>query len=675
MLAHTTREARTMTIASRLRSDVLTLAQLGPDGVSGDSMAATLEPPRERVYDAIRLCLDEDLLSEVAPDRYESAAGTGGVVPSRVLRRVRKRINAAATTTSDPKIAIELARMLVNTEEAATSGTIHLLLGVVDKFGKVDPPGVRTLLDVALTTTEGQAHPRLRYQMALARIATLSLNDSESVWQAAFDVLYRSAIADGSLTEALDVLRYRVTQLAETGDYRNAKAEIRHALTIFGDVEPANAWIHMLAAQRQAYRGDLVEARESLRRLSTTADARHTEYKIELDESRSNVSAMLLEPEAMPHLRRQLRSAIDRDDAMRASIAAALGAGLSMTFGDPEEARVLAREAALRGTQMVSDWRGVDRATIEASYAFSIGDRPRFDEWTTRGIELANETGNRHGLRRLEALRLRDGLLRRDRDAVAIAVRAYQEAGDRLEPIFKSGDSGFAGAAAMGFCGQLRMAIDPERSATYFGLGGLLAAVETASSGGSRALAISLWRWTESDRAADLVTALDWPALVVRVSALLGLRLGKRKHVEQRLLGAITVAERLGYRVESAIARLQLAEIAEASGYRIRGQSVGDLRQQASGELLDLGYVPEPIALAAAQAWIRGTSAGRSTDLSRRESEVLGLLGTGLTYRQAGERLGTSWRTVQTQAKNAYAKLGARDRREAIAKARRRGEI
>ena len=51
------------------------------------------------------------------------------------------------------------------------------------------------------------------------------------------------------------------------------------------------------------------------------------------------------------------------------------------------------------------------------------------------------------------------------------------------------------------------------------------------------------------------------------------------------------------------------------------------------------------------------------------------MLGEGLTYKETATQLGLSWRTVQTQAKYAYTKLGAHDRGDAVAKARRRGEI
>lgn len=46
--------------------------------------------------------------------------------------------------------------------------------------------------------------------------------------------------------------------------------------------------------------------------------------------------------------------------------------------------------------------------------------------------------------------------------------------------------------------------------------------------------------------------------------------------------------------------------------------------------------------------------------LAPREREVLILLGAGLTYREAANALGLSWRTVSTYANSALEKLGVR---------------
>jgi DNA-binding NarL/FixJ family response regulator len=55
--------------------------------------------------------------------------------------------------------------------------------------------------------------------------------------------------------------------------------------------------------------------------------------------------------------------------------------------------------------------------------------------------------------------------------------------------------------------------------------------------------------------------------------------------------------------------------------------------------------------------------------LSRREMEVLRLMGDGLTMRQIARRLGISVRTVETHATKLYRKLDVRSRVQAVAKA------
>ena len=153
------------------------------------------------------------------------------------------------------------------------------------------------------------------------------------------------------------------------------------------------------------------------------------------------------------------------------------------------------------------------------------------------------------------------------------------------------------------------------------------------------------------------------------------LRLGKQQRVPERLARAAVRAEEMNHPIEAAIARLQYAEVAESLNMRTQGEAPGAAREQAVDTLLEWGIQPEPLSLTAAQAVLRGAHTRRTTDLSKGQAEVLQLLAEGLTYKEAGRRLGLSWRTVQTQAKYAYAKLGAHDRADAIARARRRGEI
>jgi DNA-binding NarL/FixJ family response regulator len=65
----------------------------------------------------------------------------------------------------------------------------------------------------------------------------------------------------------------------------------------------------------------------------------------------------------------------------------------------------------------------------------------------------------------------------------------------------------------------------------------------------------------------------------------------------------------------------------------------------------------------------------RSDELSPREEEVLQLIADGLAPNEVAERLYISPRTVKNHLASAYAKLGARDRTDAVLRAVRRGII
>jgi DNA-binding NarL/FixJ family response regulator len=108
-----------------------------------------------------------------------------------------------------------------------------------------------------------------------------------------------------------------------------------------------------------------------------------------------------------------------------------------------------------------------------------------------------------------------------------------------------------------------------------------------------------------------------------------------------------------------------------ASGYLVKGLSPRSLTRAV------LGSARGDLALSRRMAnrVIRGLT-GREpmprTDkhvleaLSRREREVLRLLAEGLTAREIGTRLGISTRTVEGHVAKILAKLGARNRADAV---------
>jgi ATP/maltotriose-dependent transcriptional regulator MalT len=82
----------------------------------------------------------------------------------------------------------------------------------------------------------------------------------------------------------------------------------------------------------------------------------------------------------------------------------------------------------------------------------------------------------------------------------------------------------------------------------------------------------------------------------------------------------------------------------------------------------------DPVALRA-QSGTNGASLRLEDPLSERELEVLGLLASGKTNSEVAGDLFVSVGTVKSHTGNIYRKLGARNRTEALARARELGLI
>lgn len=79
--------------------------------------------------------------------------------------------------------------------------------------------------------------------------------------------------------------------------------------------------------------------------------------------------------------------------------------------------------------------------------------------------------------------------------------------------------------------------------------------------------------------------------------------------------------------------------------------------------------------LLAARTIDLGDWPGAHLGLTRREAELLGLLGQGISPRAAAETMGLSNETVRTHTRNLYRKLGVGDRASAVAIAWREGLV
>ncbi|MGH3128103.1 MAG: LuxR C-terminal-related transcriptional regulator [Gaiellaceae bacterium] len=172
--------------------------------------------------------------------------------------------------------------------------------------------------------------------------------------------------------------------------------------------------------------------------------------------------------------------------------------------------------------------------------------------------------------------------------------------------------------------------------------------------------------------AADALIAMAGTAGRERVEAATALARGRVARAAgdtdgvELLQHAVNGFARLGLRLEVAQARLELARaLADKSP-----TAAIETARHARNELEAVGATREADAAAALMRSLgaRGRAGPRSLgSLSRREGEVLRLLGDGLSNREVAERLFISPKTVEHHVGRIYAKLGLRSRAEAAA--------
>ena len=152
----------------------------------------------------------------------------------------------------------------------------------------------------------------------------------------------------------------------------------------------------------------------------------------------------------------------------------------------------------------------------------------------------------------------------------------------------------------------------------------------------------------------------------------------KTSEAQPELTRALTLARRGVGVVELAY---MLITVAEAHRELVDRRSAIQLVREArelSAHAPDPGTVL-PRLLDKAERSLRIVSERRGSrvvaieELTAREVAVLTFLPTGLSAREIGQELGVSRNTVKTHSKNLYRKLGATDRREAVARGRELG--
>ena len=121
--------------------------------------------------------------------------------------------------------------------------------------------------------------------------------------------------------------------------------------------------------------------------------------------------------------------------------------------------------------------------------------------------------------------------------------------------------------------------------------------------------------------------------------------------------------------------KLLAAFKAGARGYVLKGVSAQELakvvRSAAAGDV----YVSPPLAAEMLVSLTRGRAPDPLQELTDREREILGLIGTGLSNREIGERLFLSEKTIKHYVTNILQKLQVRSRVEAALFAARHNSL
>ncbi|MEX2447097.1 MAG: LuxR C-terminal-related transcriptional regulator, partial [Dehalococcoidia bacterium] len=209
----------------------------------------------------------------------------------------------------------------------------------------------------------------------------------------------------------------------------------------------------------------------------------------------------------------------------------------------------------------------------------------------------------------------------------------------------------------------------PPAALTLLNAGHALATAEAAAISGTQAVANAWASWFAERWPAWMQTTAEWPASALRVQGLVQARSGDLRTAVALLKQATTWCERAGYVVEHAISMVQLAELMALAPGTVQRRVWIDIRSAGREQCRVLGIDSAAVADAAVSAAALGKFDAQRPQLTPREVEVLDLFRGGLTYRQVGDELHLDWRTVQTHAKNIYAKLEVNSKTGAVVRA------
>ena len=182
-------------------------------------------------------------------------------------------------------------------------------------------------------------------------------------------------------------------------------------------------------------------------------------------------------------------------------------------------------------------------------------------------------------------------------------------------------------------------------------------------------------QWAQDHLPSHIHTALEWPASVAHIRALLLVRIGRERTGITLMQRALNWCKIAGYPLEHALGEVQLSELLALGPAATPERRWSTLRRTGRATLREAGIDPLPHSVAATEALAYGRAAEAEPKLSPREVEVLGLLADGLTHKEVGHQLHIEWRTAQVHARRIYAELGVSGKVRATTRAREVGII
>lgn len=482
-----------------------------------------------------------------------------------------------------------------------------------------------------------ERRPKLRLSYAWALVSQLELKAAAEHVDAAEDAL--EAAPDADLTGHVEVLRGMLTRTA--GRNREAIALYHSALDWLPEdshfvrgvlfLDTGTAWLGLdgLAAAEEAFEA----ARRECARIGNTFCVLLAEWhlaELHLAQGRLHKAAELA--------RESLRSAAGRDGQTIPAAAMARGilADVRREWNDLPGAVEEAAEAWELGKrgEIAS---GLLSGSLSMSRVLSsLGDFPGALTALGRAEEVIRRTGQPHWLESILSFRagvqLRQARVEGDAEALEAASRWAR-------------DSGLLGSWRNGPVTDAFNDIHRRDFAHLVIARLLLARGETAQA--LELLAALLAMAEETGRAHSVIEVLCLEALARNLQ-------GDRQGAVAVLGRALALAEPEGY------VRLFADEDPVLAGL-IAEAAPDAVSPEYARKLLEAFGIEKPARAEPREA---------AEPLSDRELEVLRLIATGLSNADAGRRLHIAPSTVKKHLENIYAKLGTRNRTQAIARAR-----